>query len=107
MELADLRDLILVIAIAGLGVVALGCLILVLVAGRIGWRVIRRAQRLHDERVSVFIERLDGWIERATRADGSVDWSFLRPLAQRAFDRVRGRRKPKKRRLWGLLPPAG
>ena len=107
MALAELRDLILVIAIAGLGVVALGYLVLVLVAGRIGWRAIRGARRLHDERVSVFIERLDDWTKRATRADGSVDWSFLRPLAQRAFDRVRGRRKPKKRRLWGLLPPAG
>lgn len=107
MALAELRDLILVIALAGLGVVALGYLALILIAGRIGWRMIRRAQRLHDQRVSVFIERLDDWTKRATRADGSVDWSFLRPLARRAFDRVRGRRKPKKRRFWGLLPPAG
>ena len=107
MELSELRDLILVIAVAGLGLIALGYLVLILIAGRIGWRMVRGAQRLHDERVASFLERLDGLAKQATHEDGSLNWQALRPVAQAALARVRGRRKPKKRRLWGLLPPAG
>lgn len=107
MVLTELRDLILVIAVAGLGLVALGYLALILVAGRIGWRAVRGAQRLHDERVASFLERLDGLVKQATHEDGSLNWQALRPAAQSAFARVRPRKKKKRRRLWGLLPPAG
>ena len=106
MTIAEVRDVALIIGVIALGAAGLGWLLVVAFAGRIGWRALRRLQRLHDERIETFLERLDGWARGATLDDGRVNWAGIARAAVEARGRWRERRRPKRRRLFGLLPPA-
>ena len=104
-DLSDWRDLGLILLAVGFGIVSLACLVATLIAGRIGFRVIRGLQRVHDDR---FLTSLNAIEQRQTswREQGLLEPQGLPELARR-LAALRHRRRPKpKRRLWGLLPPA-
>ena len=103
--IAEVRDVALIAGAISLGVLGVGWLLAVAIAGRIGWRALRRLQRLHDGQVGAFLERLDGWARAATLEDGRVDWAGIARAAMDARGRWQERRRPKRRRLFGLLPP--
>ena len=105
LELSEWRDIGLILLAVALAVVLVGFLVLTLIAGWIGFRVIRGLQRAHDERLLTALDsiqqRQTGW-----REQGLLEPRGLPELARRlAALRHRRRSKPK-RRLWGLLPPA-
>ena len=104
-DLSDWRDLGLILLAVGFGVVSLACLVVTLIAGRIGFRVIRGLQRVHDDRLLTSLNAIE---QRQTswREQGLLEPQGLPELARR-LAALRHRRRPKpKRRLWGLLPPA-
>ena len=105
MTLAEWRDIGLIAIAAGFGVFSLIWLIVVLIAARIGFWVVRALRRAHDERLLGALasaeQRQNAW-----REEGLLGPRGLVELARRAAA-LRPRQKPKpKRRLWGLLPPA-
>ena len=105
LDLSEWRDLGLILLAVGFGVVSLACLVATLIAGRIGFRVIRGLQRLHDDRLLTLLNTIE---QRQTswREEGLLEPQGLPELARR-LAALRHRRRPKpKRRLWGLLPPA-
>ena len=104
-DLSEWRDLGLILLAVGFGVVSLACLVATLIAGRIGFRVIRGLQRVHDDRLLTLLNTIE---QRQTswREQGLLEPQGLPELARR-LAALRHRRRPKpKRRLWGLLPPA-
>ena len=106
LDLSEWRDLGLILLAVGFGVVSLACLVATLIAGRIGFRVIRGLQRVHDDRLLTSLNAIE---QRQTswREQGLLDPQGLPEVARR-LAALRHRRRPKpKRRLWGLLPPAG
>ena len=105
-DLSDWRDLGLILLAVGFAIVSLACLVAMLVAGRIGFRVIRGLQRIHDDRLLTLLNTIE---QRQTswREQGLLEPQGLPELARR-LAALRHLRRPKpKRRLWGLLPPAG
>ena len=105
LDLSEWRDLGLILLAVGFGVVSLACLVATLIAGRIGFRVIRGLQRAHDGRLLTLLNAIE---QRQTswREQGLLEPQGLPELARR-LAALRHRRRPKpKRRLWGLLPPA-
>ncbi len=105
LDLSEWRDLGLILLAVGFGVVSLACLVATLIAGRIGFRVIRGLQRVHDGRLLTLLNTIE---QRQTswREQGLLEPQGLPELARR-LAALRHRRRPKpKRRLWGLLPPA-
>ena len=106
LDLSEWRDLGLILLAVGFGVVSLACLVATLIAGRIGFRVIRGLQRVHDGRLLTLLNTIE---QRQTswREHGLLEPQGLPEVARRVAA-LRHRRRPKpKRRLWGLLPPAG
>ena len=104
-DLSDWRDLGLILLAVGFGVVSLACLVATLIAGRIGFRVIRGLQRVHDDRLLTLLNTIEQR-QASWREQGLLEPQGLPELARRlAALRHRRRSKPK-RRLWGLLPPA-
>lgn len=106
-DLGELRDAVLILAGIGLCVVAFLFLAAVVKCSLIAFRIVRRLQRFHDHRlagnVAAADARLAAWLEEDRwSARGILD------LLQLAAQRVQERRNPppKKRRLFGLLPPA-
>ena len=105
LDLSEWRDLGLILLAVGFGVVSLACLVATLIAGRIGFRVIRGLQRVHDGRLLTLLNTIE---QRQTswREHGLLEPQGLPEVARRVAA-LRHRRRPKpKRRLWGLLPPA-
>ncbi len=105
LELSEWRDIGLILLAVAFAVISLGFLVVTLIAGRIGFRVIRGLQRAHDERLLTGLDsiqqRQTGW-----REEGLLEPQGLPEVARR-LAALRPRRRPKpKRRLWGLLPPA-
>ncbi len=106
-DLAELRDAALILAGIAACALALIFLLFVVKVSAIAYRIVRRLQRFHDHRVAGSVaaadEKLAAWLE----ADR---WSArgLLELIQLAAQRVQARRAPppKKRRLFGLLPPS-
>ena len=105
LELSEWRDLGLILLAVGFGVVSLACLVATLIAGRIGFRVIRGLQRVHDDRLLTLLNTIEQR-QASWREQGLLEPQGLPELARRVAA-LRHRRRPKpKRRLWGLLPPA-
>ena len=105
LELSEWRDIGLILLAVAFAVVLVGFLVLTLIAGWIGFRVIRGLQRAHDDRLltalSTIEQRQTSW-----REQGLLEPQGLPEVARR-LAALRHRRRPKpKRRLWGLLPPA-
>ena len=105
LDLSEWRDLGLILLAVGFGVVSLACLVATLIAGRIGFRVIRGLQRVHDDRLLTLLNTIE---QRQTswREQGLLDPQGLPELARRLAALRHWRRPKPKRRLWGLLPPA-
>lgn len=106
-DLAELRDAALILAGIAASALALIFLIFVVKASLVAYRIVRRLQRFHDNRVAGGVEAADDQLAAWLEADR---WSArgLLELIQLAGQQVRARRAPppKKRRLFGLLPPA-
>ena len=106
-DLAELRDAVLVLAGIGAALVAFVFLVVVLQFSLTAYRIVRRLERFHERRidgnVAVADAKLAAWLEEER-------WSAkgILELVQLAAQQVQERRKPpeKKRRLFGLLPPA-
>ena len=105
LELSEWRDIGLILLAVAFAVVLVGFLVLTLIAGWIGFRVIRGLQRIHDERLltalSTIEQRQTSW-----REQGLLEPQGLPELARRLAALRHWRRSKPKRRLWGLLPPA-
>ncbi len=106
-DLAELRDAVLILAGIGLCIVAFAFLAVIVKCSLIAYRIVRRLQRFHDHRIAGNVAladaKLAAWLEEDR-------WSArgILELLQLAAQRVQDRRNPppKKRRLFGLLPPA-
>ena len=106
-DLGELRDAVLILAGIAACVVAAIALLAVIKLSLIAFRTVRRLQRFHDRRIAGNVAaadaRLAAWLEEDR-------WSArgILELLQIAAQRVQERRSPppKKRRLFGLLPPA-
>ena len=106
LTLEEWRDIGLIAIAVGFGALSLIWLLVLLFAGRIGFRIIRALQRAHDHRLQGALEGVERR-QRSWREEGLFDPQNAGELLRRtAALRPRRRRKPK-RRLWGLLPPAG
>jgi adenylosuccinate lyase len=106
-DLGELRDAVLILAGIAASVVVGVALLFVLKFSLMAYRIVRRLERFHDQRivgkVAAADARLAAWLEQDR-------WSArgILELLQLAAQRVQERRQPppKKRRLFGLLPPA-
>ncbi|MDE2746764.1 MAG: hypothetical protein OXI41_12375 [Chloroflexota bacterium] len=106
-DLAELRDAVLILAGIGACLVALLFLLAVLKCSLIAFRIVRRLERFHERRIVGNVvaadARLAAWLEEDR-------WSArgILELLQMAAQGVQQRRSPppRKRRLFGLLPPA-
>lgn len=106
-DLAELRDAVLILAGIAACLVAFLFLVAVLKLSLTAFRVVRRLERFHERRIAGNVAladaRLAAWLEEDR-------WSArgILELLQLAAQRVQARRAPppKKRRLFGLLPPA-
>ncbi len=106
-DLGELRDAVLILAGIAVCVVAFIALLAVLRFSLMAFRIVRRLQRFHDHRLAANVAaadaRLAAWLEEDR-------WSArgIFELIQVAAQRVQQRHNPppKKRRLFGLLPPA-
>ncbi len=104
LELSEWRDIGLMVIAIGFALLSLLWLIAVLIAARIGFRTIRGLRRAHDERLLGALEAVEQH-QRRWREEGLLEPQGLPEAARRLAAR---RRRPKpKRRLFGLLPPAG
>ena len=106
--LTDIRDGVLVALGIGIALILLVGLVILLLLSLRALRTLRWLRRTHDQRVaqglSAVDERLAAWLaEGRWEPQGVRD--LFRDAAAAGMER-RERRKPKKRRLWGLLPPA-
>ena len=105
-DLAELRDAVLILAGIAAAVVAFIFLVIVLWTSLKAYRLVRRLERLHDGRIAPAVTRTDQQLAQWLAEDR---WSArgLAELAQAGAARVRRRKEPpRKRRLFGLLPPA-
>ena len=106
-DLAELRDAVLVLAGIGAALVAFVFLVAMVKFSLTAYRIVRRLERFHQRRidgnVAVADAKLAAWLEQDR-------WSArgMLELVQLAAQRAQDRRQPpvKKRRLFGLLPPA-
>lgn len=105
-DLGELRDGVLILAGIGAALVAFVFLVLVTKASLVAFRIVRRLERFHDRRIAGNVAAADAklaaWLEQDRwSAQGMLE------LLQIAAQRVQERRNPppKKRRLFGLLPP--
>ena len=106
-DLGELRDAVLILAGIGACIVALAFLVAVTKLSLLAYRIVRRLERFHERRIAGNVAtadaRLAAWLEEDR-------WSArgILELVQLAAQRVQERRNPppKKRRLFGLLPPA-
>ena len=106
-DLGELRDAVLILAGIGVCVVGFVFLALVVKGSLVAFRVVRRLERFHERRIAGGVSeadaRLAAWLE-------AERWSArgMLELIQIAAQKVQERRNPppKKRRLFGLLPPA-
>ena len=106
-DVAELRDAVLILAGGAAALVAFIFLLLVARLSLTAYRVVRRLERFHERRIAGSVATADAklaaWLEEER-------WSArgMLELIQIASQRVQERRSPppKKRRLFGLLPPA-
>jgi len=106
LELSEWRDIGLMVIAVGFALLSLLWLLAVLIAAWIGFRTIRTLRRAHDERLLGALDVIEQQ-QRRWREEGLLEPQGL-PEAARRLAALRGRRRPKpKRRLFGLLPPAG
>ena len=106
-DLGELRDAVLILAGIGACIVALTFLVVVTKLSLLAYRIVRRLERFHERRIAGTVATADAklaaWLEENR-------WSArgILELVQLAAQRVQERRNPppKKRRLFGLLPPA-
>ena len=106
-DVAELRDAVLILAGGAAALVAFIFLLLVARLSLTAYRVVRRLERFHERRIAGNVATADAklaaWLEEER-------WSArgILELLQLAAQRVQERRNPppKKRRLFGLLPPA-
>ena len=82
-DLSEWRDLGLILLAVGFGVVSLACLVATLIAGRIGFRVIRGLQRLHDDRLLTLLNTIEQR-QASWREQGLLEPQGLPELARRA-----------------------
>ena len=105
-DLAELRDAVLILAGIGACVVSVLFLAVVLKFSLLGYRVVRRLERFHERRIAGNVAAADATLAAWLEEDR---WSArgILELLQLAAQRVQARRAPppKKRRLFGLLPP--
>lgn len=106
-DLGELRDAVLVLAGIAACVVAFIGLLAVLKCSLMAYRIVRRLQRFHDHRIAGNVAAADAKLAAWLEEDR---WSArgILELLQLAAQRVQDRRRPppRKRRLFGLLPPA-
>ena len=105
-DLAELRDAVLILAGIGAAVVAFIFLLVVLWVSLKAYRFVRRLERLHDGRLAPALSQADQQLAQWLAEDR---WSArgIAELAQTGVARVRQRRQPpRRRRFFGLLPPA-
>ncbi len=106
-DLAELRDAVLILAGIGAALAAFLFLVAVVKVSLTAYRIVRRLERFHDRRIDGSVAaadaRLAAWLEQDR-------WSArgMMELIQLAAQQVQERRNPpaRKRRLFGLLPPA-
>ncbi|MDE2967623.1 MAG: hypothetical protein OXS30_09115 [Chloroflexota bacterium] len=106
-DLGELRDAVLIVVGIAACLVACAFLVVVLKLSLTAYRIVRRLQRFHDRRIAGNVAladaRLTAWLEEDR-------WSArgILELLQLAAQRAQARRDPppRKRRLFGLLPPA-
>ena len=106
-DLAELRDAVLILAGIGACVVATLFLAFVIKCSLSGYRIVRRLERFHDRRIVGNVAAADAKLAAWLEADR---WSArgMMELLQIAAQNIQERRRPppRKRRLFGLLPPA-
>ena len=106
-DLGELRDAVLILAgIAGC-VVAFVMLAVVLRFSLMAYRIVRRLERFHAQRIAGNVAAADAklaaWLEQDRWSAGGI-LELLQFAAQRA--QKQRQPPPRKRRLFGLLPPA-
>lgn len=106
-DLAELRDAVLILVGIGGCVVALFFLAAVVKFSLMAFRVVRRLQRFHERRIAGNVAAADAKLAAWLEEDRWSARGILEVL-QLAAQQVQARRDPppKKRRLFGLLPPA-
>ena len=105
-DLAELRDAVLILVGIAAAVAAFIFLVVVLWTSLKAYRFVRRIERLHDGRLAPAVSRADQQLAQWLAEDR---WSArgMAELAQAGTARIRRRKEPpRKRRLFGLLPPA-
>ena len=106
-DLGELRDAVLILAGIGACVVAVTFLVVVTKLSLLAYRIVRRLERFHERRIAGNVATADAKLAAWLEEDR---WSArgILELVQLAAQRVQERRNPppKKRRLFGLLPPA-
>ena len=106
-DVAELRDAVLILAGGAAALVAFIFLLLVAKLSLTAFRVVRRLERFHEQRIAGSVATADAklaaWLE-----EGRWSARGILELLQLAAQRAQERRNPppKKRRLFGLLPPA-
>jgi len=107
--LTDIRDGVLALLAIGAAVILLALLIALFAVSRRALRIVRWMQRQHDNRAAAGLDWLNHQLSQSLADDR---WSpngllaTLRSVASAASAVAAKRRRPKKRRLFGLLPPA-
>ncbi|MXV80537.1 MAG: hypothetical protein F4X58_02595 [Chloroflexi bacterium] len=106
-DLAELRDAVLILAGIGGCVVALLFLAAAVKFSLVAYRIVRRLERFHERRIAGNVAAADAKLAAWLEEDR---WSVrgVLEVLQLAAQQVQARRDPppKKRRLFGLLPPA-
>ena len=109
-DLAELRDAVLILAGIGACLVAFVFLAVMVKCSLVAYRVVRRLERFYERRIDGTVAAADAklaaWLEEDRwSARGILE---LLQLAAQQAQQARDRRHPppKKRRLFGLLPPA-
>ena len=106
-DLGELRDAVLILTGIAACVVALLLLLAVLKFSLTAYRIVRRLERFHERRIAGNVAAADAKLAAWLEEDRWSPRGILE-LLQLAAQRVQERRNPppKKRRLFGLLPPA-
>ena len=106
-DLGELRDAVLIIAGIAACIVACIALLASIRFALMAFRIVRRLQRFHERRIVGNVAAADAKLATWLEEDR---WSArgMLELLQLAAQRVQERRNPppRKRRLFGLLPPA-
>lgn len=106
-DLAELRDAVLILAGIGGCLVALLFLVAAVKCSLLAYRIVRRLERFHERRIAGNVAAADAKLAAWLQEDRWSARGILEVL-QLAAQQVQARRDPppKKRRLFGLLPPA-